>query len=184
MYFAMLAQVKKYSFFLQLAVFLTGILLVKYFILDIRYVSGHSMEPVLSDGQCVFIWKLAYGIYLPYRGTYLIRWMHPQSGDIVCYAVQGRAVIKHCAKTGGALLDFLHHSEKTAGNYAVLRLNGNDIPLTAQQYHNLGGTLPKHLQTVPDQFILALGYNPSESYDSRDYGFVSVNSIYGKLLWQ
>ncbi len=142
------------------------------------------MEPALTDGQCVVISKIAYGIYLPVIKRYAIRWRQPQCGDIVCYPMNGRDVIKQCVKTGGAMLNFSQFSQRTSIRYAVLHINGKEIPLTAEHYQHLGGFLPPSSQKVPDNFILALGDNPSQSYDSCDYGFVSIDSIYGKVIWK
>ncbi len=174
---------KKKFLFLPFALLCSVLIFVHYFIIDIRRVSGHSMEPTLVDGQYVVILKIAYGLYLPFKKRYAIRWLQPESGDIVCYMMHGRNVIKHCVKTGGAMLHFSRPS-KILGSYAELHLDGINIPLTAEHYYHLGGSLPAAQQKVPKSFILALGDNLAESYDSRDYGFVSIDSIYGKLLWK
>ena len=152
--------------------------------LDIRRISGHSMEPALSDGQLVVIWKLAYGIPLPAANRYLFRWKMPQAGDTVLYHIDGRFVVKRCVKTEGTSLQFISPPQGEPESYAALKLDDTGtVALNRVQFRNLGGFLPQAAQQVPVGFILALGDNAAQSRDSRDYGFVSVDSICGRLLW-
>ena len=37
-------------------------------------------------------------------------------------------------------------------------------------------------EKVPEGYVLVLGDNLSDSVDSRDYGFVSVKNITGKII--
>ena len=169
---------------LQILMISGTLFLIKYGIADIRRVAGDSMYPALREGQYVIIWKLAYGIALPHQNTYLVRWQKPKKDDIVCYAINGQYVIKRCAATGGTHLMFSRNAQKKLQTYATLHLGTRRIPLTAAQFQNLGGFLPEDQRRIPHDFILALGDNATHSYDSRDYGFVAVNSIYGKLVWK
>jgi signal peptidase I len=164
------------------------IFIFKSYILDVRRISGYSMEPTLSNGQIVVIWKLAYGIPSPWANRYLYRWRMPQEGDIVLYAIDGRYVIKRCAGAEGADLNFILNphgilEDGQAADYAVLQLNKRTVPLNQVQLKNLGGFLPQSDRKVPTGFILALGDNAAQSRDSRDYGFVAADSICGALLW-
>ena len=159
------------------------VLFLNNYILDIRLISGHSMEPALSDGHLAVIWRLAYGIPMPHVNRYLYRWRMPQQGDVVLYHIDGRDVIKRCVQTEGTALHFIVHPQDSAESYAALQLEGRTIPLTRVQFRNLGGFLPANQQTIPAGFILALGDNTAQSRDSRDYGFVAAESICGTLLW-
>ena len=76
------------------------------------------------------------------------------------------------------------NTQKKLQTYATLHLGSRCIPLTAVQFQNLGGFLSADRRKIPGDFILALGDNAAHSYDSRDYGFVAVDSIYGKLVWK
>ena len=142
------------------------------------------MEPTLSDGQFVIIWKLAYGIPLPTANRYLYRWRMPQAGDAVLYHIDGRFVVKRCVKTEETALQFIFPPQEESESYAALQVDGNRVvALNRVQFRNLGGFLPRAEQYVPTGFILALGDNAAQSRDSRDYGFVAVDSICGRLLW-
>lgn len=159
------------------------VLFLKNYILDIRLVSGHSMEPTLSDGHIAVIWRLAYGIPMPHVNRYLCRWRVPQAGDIVLYHIDGRDVIKRCVQTEGTTLHFAINPPEHPNSYAALKLESRTIPLTRVQFRNIGGFLPDNEQTIPAGFILALGDNAAQSRDSRDYGFVATDSICGTVLW-
>ena len=81
------------------ALFLSVVLLalaVKVFVLDVLYVSGPSMLPTLRPGSFVVHWKLAYGIPIPLKNKYLVRWSSPTEGDVIIYPWLGRHVIKRC----------------------------------------------------------------------------------------
>jgi signal peptidase I len=42
----------------------------------------------------------------------------------------------------------------------------------------------KNATKVPEGMMFTLGDNMAESRDSRDYGFVSLDSVRGKVLWR
>jgi len=175
---------KKKAVCLRFIILIGGLLFFKSYILDIRRISGHSMEPTLSDGQFVFVWKLAYGIFMPAENRYICRWQMPQAGDVVFYVMDGRYVVKRCVKTEGNMLHFIVNPQGQADDYAALQLEKGTAPLNRVQFRNLGGFLPEYAQKIPIGFVLALGDNIAQSRDSRDYGFVAADSICGKLLWK
>lgn len=148
-------------------------LVLKLCVLDIRQVSGPSMLPTLPSGSLVVEFKLAWGIPVPFTNTYLIRWGEPQNGDIVFYPWNSRYVIKRCIARAGTPLVFSENPE-----YSV-RIGSKTVLLTGENYQKM-----KDVERVPDGMIFALGDNMAESRDSRYYGFVSIDSIRGKLVWK
>lgn len=148
-------------------------LTVKLLVLDLLYVAGPSMRPAIQPGTLVAEYRLEWGIPVPFRNEYFVRWGVPEEGDIVIYPWQGRLVVKRCAAGPGAKLVF--SDEK---GYSV-RSGRREIPLSREQFDNL-----KNAQRVPEGMIFAVGDNMAESHDSRDYGFVSVESIRGTVLWK
>ena len=85
---------KKFSYVFLGIIF---ILFVKTFIFDIKRINGNSMFPALKNGDCVFIFKAAYGIKIPGRNFYLIRWALPQLNDIIVYGKDGHFTVKRCS---------------------------------------------------------------------------------------
>ncbi len=157
------------------AVFFSVILLAlvaKLFALDVMRVSGPSMQPTLPPGTFVLENKLAWGVPIPLTNRYLVRWGEPRAGDVIIYPILGRYVIKRCVAGPGERLAF-----STEGGYSV-RIGDITVPLNADQWEKLAGSC-----RIPDGMIFALGDNMNESRDSRDYGFVSIDSVRGKVLW-
>lgn len=157
---------------LVLAGLLAGIIL-KTFIIDIEKISGTSMEPAIHDGSTVAVSKIHYGIDNPFGDRVLFQWRTPEKGDVVYYWFNDRPVVKRCVATEYETLVFSCNS-----GYSM-SVGGSTFPLTEVQYQRL-----KQSTEVPAGTILAIGDNYATSIDSRDYGFVSVNSIMGKILWK
>ena len=160
----------------SIRIFLAVVLLalfVKMFVFDIIYVSGPSMKPSLQNGAFILELKLAWGIPVPFRNAYMLRWGKPVSGEVVIFPWLGRYVVKRIAATEGTPLAFSAES-----GYSVL-IGNRSVPLNEAQYQKL-----KNADRVPEGMIFALGDNMAESRDSRDYGFVSYDSIRGKVLWK
>nr|WP_253719332.1 signal peptidase I [Treponema sp. OMZ 789] len=157
--------------------------MVKGFVLDIKRVSGPSMEPALKDGDYVLIFKAAYGIKHPLKNKYLLRWALPKVEDVIVYRKYGGFTVKRCLGISHEPIEF---SKKLGYNYAYsMKVSGKDIPLTGVQFRNLGGMTFKERYLIPEGSVLALGDNLKESRDSRDYGFVLVDGIYGKVfIWK
>ncbi len=146
-------------------------IIVKLFVLDIVLVSGTSMNPAIKDGQTIFINKLAYGIVRPFSSSFLIQWKTPKENDIVIYLYNDKMVVKRCVATEFTSLEFYQDSEYS------MKVNEKIIPLKEEQYKRI-----KNSSFVPEGMILAIGDNYTESVDSRNYGFVSVKNIIGKVL--
>jgi len=131
------------------------------------------MHPTLPDGSFVIINRLAYGISLPVGNRYLVRWRKPAVGDIIVYPLDDKIVIKRCIATAGTKLDFIENA-----GYSV-RVGDIEVPLNESQLRRMIFT-----PTVPPKTVFAIGDNNKESRDSRDYGFVSIDSIRGKVIWK
>ncbi len=143
------------------------------------------MFPALKNGDCVFIFKAAYGIKIPGRNFYFIRWALPQLNDIIVYGKDGHFTVKRCSGISSSPIEFSKNLRYTVHPYYAMTVNGRTVMLTGVQFRNLGGMAEKQKQGIPEGYILALGDNLTVSYDSRDYGFISADGIYGKvLLWK
>ena len=144
---------------------------IKLFCLDILRVEGTSMEPAVADKSQVWVSKLAYGLVEPWGDRLLVQWREPRQDEVVLYFYNDRAVIKRCVAVAGDRLDF-----STGFGYS-LNVNEKNIPLTEAQYQKL-----KHNGQVPQGMILAVGDNYPDSVDSRDYGFVPVENVLGRIV--
>lgn len=145
---------------------------IKLFVFESLTVQGTSMAPFLSDKQTIFVNKLAYGIPNPFGSNLIIQWAKPKEDDIVIYLYNNNLVVKRCVATEGATLDYLTNSE-----YILLVNLTKQILLSEEQYTNL-----QYCSVVPEGYILAVGDNYKESYDSRNYGFIPVSNVLGKVI--
>ena len=130
-------------------------LFLKLFVIDFLHVSGTSMEGAIKDGS----------------DRLLIQWNRPKVGDIVIYMYNNKIVVKRCAAVSEQSLEY------SANSLYNLKIGDKNIPLTKEQYFNL-----KDCSQVPEGYILAIGDNYEKSVDSRDYGFVSVRNVLGKVI--
>ncbi|MBQ7158048.1 MAG: signal peptidase I [Treponema sp.] len=165
-----MSEDKKKTIYLICAGLLIGLFL-KLFVLDVLHVSGTSMVPAINNGDRLFVNKLAYGLVRPYGGKLLIQWSEPKRNDVIIYLYNNKIVVKRCVATGGETLAYSDDSVYT------LHVGEKHIPLTETQWQNL-----KDIHSVPDGYVLAIGDNYEESVDSRNYGFVSVRTILGKVI--
>jgi len=55
------------------------------------------MEPAINNGKILIINRVKYGIKLPWRQVYLIRWAQPKEGEVVVfYTPTGELAVKRC----------------------------------------------------------------------------------------
>lgn len=146
-------------------------LVLKIFVFDIARVHGSSMEPAVHENSLVFINKSAYGLARPFGSSLLVQWAQPEKGDVILFIYKGKAVIKRCAACAGEALDFSSDS-----GYSV-SVGGKTYPLTEKQYRRI-----KFDTVVPERTVMAIGDNYADSVDSRDYGFIPVTHILGKVV--
>ncbi len=145
------------------------------FALDIRTVRGVSMLPSIKDGEPIVIFKQAYGLNLPFVRKPLISWAAPKKNDVVAFYIDSRMVIKRVYLTGG---ESIAHTEILGEKYIIA--GNTQLAVTAEEFRTLCGNGVN--ARVPENMFLALGDNFSLSEDSRLYGFVSYESIIGKVL--
>lgn len=145
---------------------------LKIFIIERLTVEGISMEPTLGDKEHIFVCKAAYGIQNPFGANLIVQWATPKEDDLIVYFYNNRLVVKRCVAVENAALDYLTDSE-----YILMVNLDKKIPLTSEQYFKM-----KNCPKVPSGYILAIGDNYTESYDSRNYGFIPVSNVLGKVI--
>lgn len=145
---------------------------VTLFIFDIMIVRGHSMEPTFSQGDIIFVNKLAYGLLIPFKNEYITTWGYPKHGDIVLFRdpEEGKKTVKRCIAVQNDPIEYRD---------SKLYIAGNHLPFNPLQHY----TLDIHLTEVPDHTIFVLGDNPAHSIDSRHFGYIQVTHILGKVIF-
>ncbi len=129
-------------------------------------VRGRSMEPTLTSGRLLFVWKM-----VP-RGSL-------KPGDVIVFrAPDGMEMIKRIAyihRGPVALLPGLYWPHD--GSQGPISLTMLFAPYLAAR--DMGVLGPP----APNQTIYVVGDNRDDSYDSRDYGPISPDQILGKALF-
>ena len=146
-------------------------LALRLFVVDLVIVQGESMKPSVNSGSVVLVLRCAYGIRLPFFGSYLLRWKLPAPGEIVLVESSGsdlRRKVKRVFETGPAFLNTVAE---------VMYGRAGWIPLsTASAIRYAGRT---YLQPG---FVFLVGDNEAQSFDSRQYGPVPIEIIGGMVL--
>jgi signal peptidase I len=166
-----------------------------------------SMLPTLQIGDFLMAKKYAYQWQWPVWGGKIHTFSKPKIGDVVLFPYKVNpafTLIKRVVATGGDEVSYVNHQ---------LIINGHKMPLVYQgetidpndsntqkvkvYQENLNGV--KHLiyiepwaqdpdfynVKVPKGEVMAMGDNRNNSEDSRFWGFVPVDSIFGKAyrIW-
>jgi len=139
-------------------------LLVRSYVVGTFVIVGDSMIPSLTDGERVFVNRLAYVLGRPERG------------DIVVFRYPldpGREFVKRVIGLPGDRVEIrggrvLVNGSEFTGGFQV-RADGSDFAA----------------RTVPPGAVFVLGDNRSVSRDSRAFGFVPLENVEGEvfLVW-
>jgi signal peptidase I len=83
-----------------LGAFVLGIF-IKIFLFDLMVTEGTSMAPAIKPGTVLLISRLVYGLRVPWKDRYLLRWSVPREGDVVVfYTPAGDLAVKRCKEVG------------------------------------------------------------------------------------
>jgi signal peptidase I len=139
--------------------------------LTLMQVKGPSMVPSYTDGQILFVNRLAYGLQGPIIGQYLWFWKAPNSGDpvVVRRPESGDWVVKRVVGLPGMSVRVEDHR---------LVLGTETVALSPAQEYWLSSC-----SRVPDNAIFVLGDNRPRSQDSRDWGFVPLADVLGRSFF-
>jgi len=96
---------------------LAAALILKLFFLDFMIAQGQSMEPAIQSGAVLVISRLRYGLRLPWRQSYFLRWAKPREGEVVVfYTPSGELAVKRCTALTG-LESFIAEGDNANASY-------------------------------------------------------------------
>lgn len=165
-------KLKVYFIIILTGVFLA--ILCKLFIFEFLTISGQSMTPNIKNNQKIIINKIAYGIQKPLKGEFLFQWSSPKKNDVVIFLHNNKIVVKRCILIQGESLEFLYDEQY---NYYYIQTGERKIEITREQKKRF-----ENCTKVPEGYVFVVGDNDKYSIDSRDYGFVSVKNITGRVI--
>ncbi len=149
-------------FLAECVVVIVAVYLIFHFCIGLAFVSGHSMEPSLKDGELVVFYRL--------DSSY-------QTDDIVIVHRDGDVeYIKRIAAEPGDVVEL--------SKEGTLSVNGSEEDRLAVS----GQTLPEEGDiefpyTVPADSYFVLGDNRENSTDSRSFGAVRQEEITGRVFF-
>ncbi|AWG42654.1 signal peptidase I [Candidatus Borreliella tachyglossi] len=156
------------------SVFLASLLMLTIIdiFLSFHLVKGSSMLPILLEKNWIISNNLAYGIRLNGKEKYILLWVTPKKNDIIIIKdpITNKISVKKIFAIPGE-------------NFIKLQKN---IIRVANLNFNID---EKHLQklqntSIPNNYYLVIGENRQVSLDSRDYGFIDINNIVGKIIYR
>ena len=78
---------------------LAAAIVLKLFFFEFMTAQGHSMEPAIKSGAVLVVSRLRYGLRLPWRQKYLVRWAKPKEREVVVfYTPSGELAVKRCSE--------------------------------------------------------------------------------------
>jgi len=166
-------------------------LVIRTFVVQAFKIPSGSMLPTLQIGDHILVNKLAYGFRVPVPswshwdsdGKLLARFGLPKPGDVVVFVYpvdRTKDFIKRVVGVPGDVVEIRHKHVFVNG---VVR----DDPHAyfADGLNDAAGNAPRDelaAFTVPPDHIFVMGDNRDRSYDSRFWGFVSLDDIKGKAF--
>ncbi|MEG1987092.1 MAG: signal peptidase I [Bacilli bacterium] len=138
------------------------ITIVKLFVIDVARVDGNSMNPTLKNNDFLIFSKI--------NNKY-------KRFDIVILKVNSKYFIKRIIGLEGEKIKYIDNKL-----FINEELVNEDFVLSNTSDFSLKEISPYDI--IPNDMFLVLGDNREDSYDSRNYGLISINDIGGKILFK
>lgn len=182
----------KYFIFLFILIF---ILLCKAVFFEFYRVNSSSMSDTVIPGDFLVINKLIYGTRTPNRATipfinYSFSLPSAQipairnirEGEIIViknkyYSESEHNLVKRVAAVEGQTVTLIDNFVFVDGLLYNYKHGGK----TASLDINFSGDAEIDTFTIPENRLFVIGDNFNSSYDSRDFGFVDVKDVIGKV---
>lgn len=163
-----------------------------------------SMRPTILEGDRIFVNKLAFGLRIPLTRLWLAQWGGPERGDIVTLAspADGTRLVKRVIGLPGDVITLVGNRlaingepveyavigdqttvELESGRRAAIVLAEEELPGRTHIVTFTQGVMsPRFFEpiTVPEGRYFVMGDNRDQSLDSRVFGFVQRDDIYGR----
>ncbi|MCK5125369.1 MAG: signal peptidase I [candidate division Zixibacteria bacterium] len=152
---------------------LLAALILRVFIVSAYRVSSGSMEGTLTEGDYIFVNKLAY------------QWSPPESGDIIVFRNEfkdTRDYIKRIIATEGQTVEIIDKTVYVDGEVAPIPFDTKYVdnrifPSVLSNRDNFGPMM------VPEGQYFVMGDNRDDSQDSRFWGCVDKKYVKGKAIF-
>ncbi len=164
-------------------------LVIRAFFVQAFSIPSGSMEPTLLVGDYLLVNKLAYGIRNPFTNKIWISLGKPQRGDIAVFIYPqdpDKDYIKRVIGLPGDRIQIIDKKLYINGEITQIPPPSDDPQapravyrepeITPTERDNFGPAV------VPKNAYFVMGDNRDRSYDSRFWGFVSLDSLRGRAF--
>ena len=170
--------VREYAESIIIAILLA--LVIRTFIVQAFKIPSGSMEDTLAIGDHILVSKFIYGSKIPFTDSRVLKIRDPRQGDVIVFEYPedpSKDFIKRVVGTPGDTVEV--KDKKVYVNGKVY-----DNP---HEVHKESEIIPKEMNPrdnkdpikVPAGSYFVMGDNRDRSYDSRFWGFVSMDKIKG-----
>ncbi len=156
---------------LETIIFVGSIFIVIYlFILSPHQVKGASMEPTFENGDYILTSKITYKFHDPERNDIVV-FKSPKNPEI--------DFIKRVIAIHGQKIKIINSTVLIDDQ--TVREPYISAPTTLFE----GGFIQNGTEvTVPEGYLFVMGDNRPRSSDSRDFGFIPVKNVIGKVFFR
>jgi signal peptidase I len=123
-----------------LLLFAGGLCLCRGSVVNLYWVSGHSMQPALMEGDRIVVNRLAYGLRAPLGGRLLATWAAPRRGDVVVLVspASGKLCVKRVAGVPGDAVAVRDRSLRVPPGHCFLLGDNRDYSVDSRWYGCVG----------------------------------------------
>ena len=191
--------------FLWVFGFILFFIMIKTSIVSFFLIPTSSMLPNIIPGDRVMLNKLSYGLWLPFKDSPLFRWKSPIRGDVIFFKSpnSNETFVKRVIGVPGDTISFhkgivIINGEQLSQSYignSPYRFYQNTLIIEENKdlhfapHLILMSEVPSRTYfesgtfIVPPKKVFVLGDNRDSSVDSRVFGFVDEDSLYGKAIF-
>jgi len=186
---------------MYLSLLVVGVITIKSIVVDYHAIPSESMVPTLEVNDLIIANRLEYGVRVPLTSQYIYRFKSPLRGDVVIFdSPEGDFFNSWIKRVIGVEGDRISFNEK------ALFINGIEAQCIESVFDREGyncsevvGVLkPEHLIrwmhpngiqgddfqeiVIPEGKVFVAGDNRNNSRDSRFFGYIDVDTVYGKQV--
>ncbi|MGD8328975.1 MAG: signal peptidase I [Acidobacteriota bacterium] len=151
---------------------------------DHYYIPSESMEYSLLVGDRVVVDKTAYGLRVPFTDIKITEGPYPERGEIVVFdsPESGVRLIKRVVAVAGDVVQ-VEGGKLTINGQSMESKTAADLEIFGERQAQLnlrdGGGPDMEPTVIPDGKVMVMGDNRGNSRDSRAFGFIPKDAIYG-----
>ena len=158
-------------------------LFIRTFIVQAFKIPSGSMIPTLQIGDHILVNKLSYGLRIPFWERYLVGFQKVQRDDVIVFIFPEDRSKDFIKRVIGVAGDSVEVREKK------IYINGKQVDDPHAHFEGDDPQTPGLSsrdgygpRVVPENHIFVMGDNRDRSYDSRFWGYVSLEDVRGKAF--